>query len=212
MAVVANPSYETPGADYGEAESWIETYTNCGEQVATFFYHEGPRRPSESFESSWDDNHLYETAFALADLVHALLCGLAVPYENFEGNWHSPQLAGADNAASVFVFVTANHVAALFADGADEENFENGWGISPFNEGYDPNGFDAAPDPRLTAAAFDPLSLENVEDFEEYWQSNQTYDTDGFAMNGAEPNLTAAVFLSGFTYDGFEAGWTTTLP
>jgi len=211
-----NPSFETPGTEYGQAESWTETYTVCGEDVATFFYHEGPRRPYESFESSWDDNHLYQLEFLYTDIVSAFFSGGAMQYENFDGNWHSPSPAGVDNAASVFVFQAGNHVAAIFSDGGNEEDFESDWGLSPYNQAADLNGFNAGADARLTAASFDaPAAPEAVEDFEEYWQNNETYDSNGFNANGAEPNLTAALFLSGMVYveyEDFEGVWTTTLP
>lgn len=211
-----NPSFETPGTEYGQAESWTESYTACGEDVATFFYHDGPRRPYENFESSWQYNHNYQWVFLYTDIVSAFFCGDAVPYENFEGNWYSPGgVPGLDNAAALFTFVPLNHQVAVFSDGGDEEDFENDWGVSPFNQNYDPNGFNTGADARLTAAAFD-AGGENYEDFEESWQSNETYDADGFNANGAEPKLTAALFLDGLggttAYETFNAGWTTTLP
>lgn len=213
-----NPSFETPGTDYGQAESWTEAYTACGEDVAVFFYHDGPRRPYENFESSWWGNHLFQTVFLYTDIVSAFFCGGAVLHENFDGNWYSPGgVPGLDNAAAVFEFVSGNHQVAVFDGGSDEEDFESGWGSSPYNQGYDPDGFDVAADARLTAASFDTLAPESVEDFEEYWQSNQTYDSDGFAMNGVEANLSAARFsVGGFPlvqpYENFESDWTTTLP
>jgi len=130
--------------------------------------------------------------------------------------WHAPVVTSTDNSGAIFVFSLDNFQVATFTGAFEVDDFEYNWGVSPYCQGADNDGFDAGADARLTAASFDPLAPENVEDFEGYWQNNQMHDADGFNP-GADARLTAATFdaapfVPGENYEDFEESWTSTLP
>lgn len=205
-----NPSFETPGATFGQADSWTESYDTGAEDVAPFRRSDGNVQPWEDFEDSWMDNHYYQVAFTISDLVAAFFNGLAQEHEPFESGWKLPGSSpDIDNSAAVFVFVADNFKAAVFTTTLLEyDGFEAAWGYSPYNQSSITD-FGAG---AFIAASFDAAVPEDVEDFEEEWQSNENYDT-GFVVNGADPNLTAAMFDAGLNaYENFAGAWTLTLP
>lgn len=214
-----NPSFETPGAAgySGQAESWSEGYGSGADDIANFYNSDGDRRPWEDFENSWDDNHLYQLAFGIPDLIQAFFCNDSIPRENFESGWKAPQAYPGDgifNQASAFEFSIYNFLAAAFDTGGtaeDHEDFEEDWGLSPYNQSsqwqYDGANF--------YNATFDAGSPEGREDFEEEWQDNENA-TSSFEPPGAG-NLSVALQFWPYIATGYDAfdgppSWTTVLP
>ncbi len=210
MAVL-NPSFETPGAlgVPGEAESWTEGYSSCAEDIAAFAHHDGYTRPYDDFETSWDDNHLYQTAFSVTDLLQCMFEGLVKRWENFESGWRMPNTAVGDtqNQASIFTFAADWFTKALFdsfGSGAeDAEDFEEDW--------HDNHLYQTAFDPSdLTNAHFSSTVLD-WENFELEWQNNENYDTY-FLYAVPDMRLIPALFDGGGTpYENFEGVWPTVL-
>jgi hypothetical protein len=167
MAVL-NPSFETPGANPGEAEHWtLSTYTSK-ERIAGF----GPEpfRAQEDFER-WVDllTSLDQTAIGFFD---PLLEG----YEDFEEGWQND------------VYLTelpTGHVAVAPFDGGAVEDMEDGWSNAPYAWSWD--------DVTASTGMFDG---EPREDFEENWRSNENYAWDwsavssatGYFDSGTDPN------------------------
>jgi hypothetical protein len=107
------------------------------------------------------------------------------PYEGFIGGW-------GDNHQAVTGFSEATAVAAMFESGGLAfENFETSWGApQPFNHQsvftFDPGNFEAA--------TFDDTPYytpEDFEDFEEGWDTNESWEANWAAVGVSS---TAATF------------------
>lgn len=214
MGSITNASFEEPGINPGQADSWTESYSAGSEVIADFQYDDGYTRPFEDFASFWWYNHNYQLLFAITDLVSAFWSGFGSQHEDFESGWKAPVTPSTPpfNETSLFVFSVDTFSVATFSDADELDDFEDNWGNSPYNQTWVSDGADAG----LTTGLFDYHGgvglMESVEDFEEHWKDNEDYDSDGFAMNGAEPGLVGCLF-SGYTYEAFDgSSWTTTFP
>jgi len=206
---IRNPSYETPGANDGEAQHWTDAQGAGAEDVALFDI--GTRQvPFEAFEALWDNNDHAQVIFGLTDLISALFESGTHQHESFEYSWampNSPVSPPRFNHASESVFDSENFDAAGFDAALEEvEDFEEEWddnedSISDISAGTFP------------AASFDAGVPEAVEDFEEEWDSNENSET-GFAPTvPGGGTLSAAQFDAGANaFENFEGAWVMTLP
>lgn len=203
---VSNPSFETPGLNPGTAEDWDEGYTAGCESIALFSHYDGYTRPYESFEQGWGDNHYFQLAFAVADIVTPLFSD-GIDMETFEYGWSAPAAYAAPfNNSSAFEFSLDLHDLIQFNSGVDdEEDFESGWDS---NENFVSTSFEYGGS--ITIKQFDTVP-EGTEDFEEEWRDNDSANVTGVFF-GSPTDLTITTFdPGGDFYEDFDA-WTTVLP
>jgi hypothetical protein len=194
---ILNPSFEIPGLDFGQAESWTEVYPAGAEDCVPFY--DGSRSiPWENFEQQWSGNEGAQADFAAGDTVPVPFEGVS-PHEDFETSWVGPW--GGLNHYAQADFNPGDTTAVLFDALYAYEGFEGGWSNNEGSEAdFAPGGGGAA-----TAVLFD-AALDGFEDFEEEWSNNENAEAD-FAPGGG--GTVSTILFNGATlaYEGFEAGW-----
>ena len=176
MAIL-NPSFEDAGAQPGEAEHWTIQTVAGRERIAGF----GPA-PHEAWEGfeRWFDLAL---AFADGDLAIALFDPLAEGHEDFNEAW--------GNDLYLWELPTGQIITAPFGGGAVED-MEDGWSNVPYATAWEE-----------VAGVIGLFDAEPREDFEEQWDSNESFIWDwGMAMG-----VIAAFDGGADTDEDFENGW-----
>lgn len=185
MAIL-NPSFETAGANPGQALNWTEAQSASGEDVAIFEAGTPAEAdPFEDYERQWTEpegignNEISIDEFDPTDLDVALFEGGAAEYDSFEASWKEPAAGGAApfNNLSLIEFNPGDLDVAQFDTAADDwEDFEEHWtepegiGNQTDHRAYTdaPGGGTATSD----AATFDAAGVpEDFEDFEDDWDA-----------------------------------------
>ena len=201
MPAPTNLSFETAGAQPGEAASWVAAFTSTYDELAGFGT---GNSPIEGFEDQWA-NDPYLFAFAGPDLARAVFADPVFPNvrnaDDFEVLWFSNEGFTYDLAATVAALFDTqtiedfedqwdNDIYLLAFAGADTvagtpDTFETGWQNVPYLTSLTPGD--------LSAAVFDGPAPEAFEDFDEV-----------FPLRDFEVNPTTDVLTSighGFVLD-----------
>ena len=107
------------------------------------------------------------------------------------------------NHGSISEFQTPNLAQAEFAGTIQPEDFESDW---QNNENHQ----DMFSPTDLTTATFDPVVVQNFEDFEEYWKSNQAGDATHFPPPyeaGTAGAIRSGNWTGGDNFEDFEGTW-----
>lgn len=207
-----NPSFEDAGADRGEADWWTEDLSATAEDTAPFTHSDGYTLPWEAFEADWGlypYNQNAQTEFGITDLSTAMFEDLSNPVESFEFSWREPA-TGAPvtfNHQAASVLSVDNFTAAKFDSGVEsEEDYEEYWGSSPYNQ---ESIYDFASG-TFTRGLFD-AGTDNEEDFENDWGIDLQNQSSETVFDPA--NFTVASFdsLVPENLEDFEDEWTEAL-
>jgi hypothetical protein len=203
-----NRSFEEPGTDPGDADWWTEEVSDTAEDVAGFSHSSTYTRPWDDFEDSWDGNQNAQTEFGVTDTVAALFEDGAYDQESFEFSWREPSTGapvGYNHQSTVSFDISNFDVAEFDITPEDQEDYEEDWGVSPYNQG----AIDDYTSGTFSRGMFDG-SADNDEDYENNWGISP-YNQDSETVYSAG-NFTAAVFPGPDTFEDFEGGWTEALP
>lgn len=211
MANPLNPSFETAGANAGEAQSWTQSQSDAGEVLAEFDTAGTADRPYEDYESG---HYLPAASGDNGTSVLYVEDGVFVsaPDEDFERDHYLPD--GQDwgvNQDSVLDWASALSTAADFdTTPTPYEDFEHEHDLpygNPATYATTPaafKNFSDIPSPPLPTASsslapFD-TSPENYEDFEE-----------GYGGQSSLFTMSTANLGGGSSEEGWESGWTSTM-
>lgn len=219
MAQPTNPSFETAGANPGEANAWTDTQSTSAEDIAVFDTAASGDRPLEDFETQFQEpqtllatyNEDSITEFSPSDLSSAVFDG-AAQVETFEAQYLEPMTGSGPpyNQHSITVFDSSNLDTAMFDSGAEGfEDFEEGW-IEPETSGTQSasHKYDDAPDANTPPPA---LVTSSAAMFNSGSNAEENFDnTVGWgSSNAATPSATTAALFDGGTnaYEDYNT-WT----